>query len=43
MEIKVGIQRVNREIVVETTQSAASVEADYAKALDDGRVAHPDR
>jgi Protein of unknown function (DUF3107) len=36
VEIKVGIQRVNREIVVETTQSAASVEEDYAKALADG-------
>ena len=32
MEIKVGIQHVNREIVVETTESAASVEEAYSQA-----------
>ncbi len=36
MEIKVGIQHVSREIVVETTESAASVEEAYAKALSSG-------
>lgn len=34
MEIKVGIQHVNREIVVETTETAASVEEAYTKAVD---------
>ena len=33
MEIKVGIQHVNREIVVETTDSAAAVEEAYTKAV----------
>jgi len=33
VEIKVGIQRVAREIVVETTQSAADVEKAFADAL----------
>ncbi len=35
MEIKVGIQHVNREIVVETTESAADIEASLATALSD--------
>ena len=34
MEIKVGIQHVNREIVVETTDSAASVEEAYTHAAE---------
>ena len=34
MEIKVGIQHVSREIVVETTESAASVEEAYTKAVE---------
>ena len=33
MEIKVGIQHVNREIVVETTDSAADIEASLANAM----------
>jgi hypothetical protein len=32
VEIKVGIQHVNREIVVETTQSASAIEEAYLKA-----------
>ena len=35
MEIKVGIQHVNREIVVETTESAADIEASLATAMSD--------
>ena len=35
MEIKVGIQHVNREIVVETTVSAADIEASLATAMSD--------
>ncbi len=35
MEIKVGIQHVSREIVVETTESAADIEASLATALSD--------
>jgi len=35
VEIKVGIQHVNREIVVETTESAADIEASLATALSD--------
>ena len=35
MEIKVGIQHVNREIVVETTESAADIQASLATALSD--------
>jgi hypothetical protein len=34
VEIKVGIQHVSREIVVETTESAASVEEAYTKAVE---------
>ena len=33
MEIKVGIQHVNREIVVETTDSAADIEESLANAM----------
>ncbi len=33
MEIKVGIQHVNREVVVESTQSAAEVEKAFADAV----------
>jgi hypothetical protein len=35
VEIKVGIQHVNREIVVETTESAADIEASLATAMSD--------
>jgi len=35
VEIKVGIQHVSREIVVETTESAADIEASLATALSD--------
>ena len=35
VEIKVGIQHVNREIVVETTVSAADIEASLATAMSD--------
>jgi Protein of unknown function (DUF3107) len=34
VEIKVGIQHVSREIVVETTESASSVEEAYTKAVE---------
>ena len=34
MEIKVGIQHVNREIVVETTGSAAVIEKAFTLALE---------
>ncbi len=34
MEIKVGIQHVNREIVVETTDSAANVQKAFEDAMD---------
>jgi hypothetical protein len=33
VEIKVGIQHANREIVVDTTESAASVETAYTEAV----------
>ena len=36
MEIKVGIQHVNREIVVDTTESAAAVEQAYTEAAASG-------
>jgi hypothetical protein len=38
VEIKVGIQHVSREIVVETTESAASVEEAYTTAAANGGV-----
>jgi Protein of unknown function (DUF3107) len=38
VEIKVGIQHVNREIVVETTESASSVEEAYTEAAASGGV-----
>ena len=38
MEIKVGIQHVNREIVVDTTDSAAAVEEAYTEAAANGGV-----
>ena len=34
MEIKVGIQHVNREVVVETTETAAAVVAAFSVAVD---------
>jgi len=36
VEIKVGIQHVNRELVVETTESASAVEEAYTKAAASG-------
>ena len=36
MEIKVGIQHVNRELVVETTESASAVEEAYTQAAASG-------
>lgn len=33
MEIKVGIQYVNREVVVDTDESAASVEKSFSDAV----------
>ena len=38
MEIKVGIQHVNREVVVDSTQSKAEVEEAFASAVVDGTV-----
>lgn len=38
MEIKVGIQHVARELVVDSDSTAPEVEAALAKALDDGGV-----
>ncbi|GAA3621478.1 DUF3107 domain-containing protein [Microlunatus ginsengisoli] len=38
MEIKVGILNVNREVVIESTATAAEVEKDFAKAVKDGGV-----
>lgn len=34
VEIKVGIQHVNREIVVETTTSAADIEKSFVEAVE---------
>lgn len=36
MEIKVGIQHVNREIVVENSESASAVEQAYTEAAANG-------
>ncbi len=36
MEIKVGILNVNREVIVESTATAAEVEKDFAKAVKEG-------
>ncbi|MFT4226672.1 DUF3107 domain-containing protein [Micropruina sp.] len=38
MEIKVGIVHGAREIIVETEETAASVETAFSKAVDDGSV-----
>ena len=38
MEIKVGIQHVAREIVVDTNDSAKQVEKSFTDALDKGEV-----
>ena len=38
MEIKVGIQHVNREVVVETTETAADVEQAFATAVENEGV-----
>ena len=35
MEIKVGIQHVNREVVVETSQTAEEIERAFSDALAD--------
>jgi len=36
VEVKIGIQSIPRELVVETNASAAEVERSLAKALSDG-------
>ena len=36
MEIKVGIQHVNREIIVDSSESADAIEKAFAKAMADG-------
>ncbi len=38
MEIKVGIQYVNREVTVETDESAAEVEKAFSDAVSNGAV-----
>ena len=38
MEIKVGILNVNREVIIESTATAAEVEKDFARAVKDGGV-----
>ena len=38
MEIKVGIQHVNREVVVETTETAADVERAFSDAVENAAV-----
>lgn len=38
MEIKVGIQYVNREVVVDTDESAASVEKSFSDAVENSSV-----
>lgn len=38
MEIKVGIQYVNREVTVETEESAAAVEKAFSDAVANGSV-----
>lgn len=38
MEIKVGIQHVNREVVVETTETAAGIEKAFAEAVENQGV-----
>jgi hypothetical protein len=38
VEIKVGILNVNREVVIESTATAAEDEKDFAKAVKDGGV-----
>ena len=34
MEIKIGIRQVNREVVVDSAQSAADLQRDFAEALE---------
>jgi hypothetical protein len=36
VEIKVGILNVSREVIIESTATAAEVEKDFAKAVKDG-------
>ncbi|HEY5845811.1 MAG TPA: DUF3107 domain-containing protein [Microlunatus sp.] len=36
MEIKVGIQHVNREIIVDSSETAGAIEKAFAKAVADG-------
>ena len=36
MEIKVGIQHVNREIIVDSSESADAIEKALTKAMSDG-------
>lgn len=36
MEVKIGVQNVNRELVLDTDQEGADIEQAVAKALDGG-------
>ena len=38
MEVKVGIQHVSREVVVETSKSGADIQQAFAEAVDSGGV-----
>ena len=38
MEVKIGVQNVNRELTIDTTLDAEGVEAAVTKALDKGGV-----
>jgi hypothetical protein len=38
VEIKIGIQQVSREVVIESTESAASVETAFTEALENAGV-----
>lgn len=38
MEIKIGIQHINREVSIEAQASGDDVERDFVKALDDDGV-----
>ena len=38
MEVKIGVQNVNRELTIDTTLDADGVEAAVTKALDKGGV-----
>jgi hypothetical protein len=36
MEVKIGVQHVNRELTIDTTLDADAVQAEVAKALEQG-------